>query len=215
MSLFELLSHSAAPPHPPDRVYGAVVGVVTSIDDVEGLGRVKVRFPWLKDDVESRWARLVSFMAGAERGAVFRPEVGDEVLVIFEQGDLRFPYVLGALWNGQDTMPSERGADGGNDIRLIKSRSGHTIVLDDTSGSEKVTVTDKHGNTLELSSEGVLIKSSAIKLGGTGVSEGLVLGDAFMQLFNSHTHATGVGPSSPPSQPMSKGQHVSDKHKTE
>jgi uncharacterized protein involved in type VI secretion and phage assembly len=215
MSLVELLSRPAAAPHHPERVYGAVVGVVSSIDDPDGQGRVKVRFPWLKDDVESRWARLVSFMAGTERGAVFRPEVGDEVLVVFEQGDMRFPYILGGLWNGKDAMPSERGQDGGNDIRLIKSRSGHTIVFDDTSGDEKVTVTDKNGNIIELSSEGVLIKSKAIKIGSAGASEGLVLGDAFMQLFNSHTHATGVGPSSPPSQTMSKGQHVSDKHKTE
>jgi uncharacterized protein involved in type VI secretion and phage assembly len=215
MSLIELLSRPAAGPHYPDRIYGAVVGIVTSIDDPESQGRVKVKFPWLQDDAESPWARLVSFMAGAERGAVFRPEVDDEVLVIFEQGDMRFPYIIGALWNGQDAMPSERGQDSGNDIRLIKSRSGHTIVLDDTSGSEKVTVTDKNGNIIELSSEGVLIKSDAIKLGSSGASEGLVLGDAFMQLFNQHTHATGVGPSSPPTQPMSKGQHVSNKHKTE
>jgi uncharacterized protein involved in type VI secretion and phage assembly len=215
MSLVELLSRTSAASQRSDRIFGAVVGVVTSIDDPESQGRVKVSFPWLKDDAESRWARLVSFMAGADRGAVFRPEVDDEVLVVFEQGDTRFPYVLGGLWNGKDAMPSERGGDGGNDIRLIKSRSGHTIVLDDTSGSEKVTVTDKNGNTVELSSDGVLIKSTAIKIGSSGASEGLVLGDALMQLFNSHTHPTGVGPSGPPTQPMAKGQHVSTKHKTE
>jgi uncharacterized protein involved in type VI secretion and phage assembly len=174
-----------------------------------------VRFPWLKDDLESRWARLVSFMAGPDRGGVFRPEVGDEVLVLFEQGDLRFPYILGGLWNGSDAMPSLRGADAGNDIRLIKSRSGHTIVLDDTTGSETITISDKSGNIVELSSTGVVIKSSAIKIGSDQCSESLVLGDAFMQLFNSHTHGTGVGPSSPPTQPMAAGQHVSSKHKTE
>ncbi|MES1164423.1 MAG: phage baseplate assembly protein V [Verrucomicrobiota bacterium] len=215
MNLLEVLAprDEISPDH--DRVYGAVVGVVSSIDDPENLGRVRVQFPWLKEDLESRWARLVSFMAGPDRGGVFRPEVGDEVLVLFEHGDLRFPYIIGGLWNGQDAMPSERGADGGNDIRLIKSRSGHTIILDDTSGSEKITVTDKGGNSVELSSSGVVIKSSAIKVGSSGASESMVLGDAFMQLFNSHTHGTGVGPSSPPTQPMSAGQHVSTKHKTE
>jgi uncharacterized protein involved in type VI secretion and phage assembly len=215
VSLLEVLSTTERHSYRGDRVYGAVVGLVTSIDDPDSLGRVRVRFPWLKDDVESRWARIVSFMAGATRGGVFRPEVGDEVLVLFEHGDMRFPYVVGGLWNGQDKMPTERGADGGNDVRLIKSRSGHTIVFDDTSGSEKITINDKHGNTVELSSQGVVVKSNAIQIGSASASEGLVLGDAFLQLFNTHTHGTGVGPSSPPVQPMLKGQHVSTKHKAE
>jgi len=215
MNLLEVLAprDEIAPDH--DRIYGAVVGVVSSIDDPDGLGRVRVQFPWLKEDVESRWARLMSFMAGADRGGVFRPEVGDEVLVLFEHGDLRFPYVIGGVWNGRDAMPGERGGDGKNDIRLIKSRSGHTIVLDDTSGSEKITVTDKSGNSVELSSDGVVIKSDAIRVGSSSAGESLVLGDAFMQLYNTHTHGTGVGPSGPPVQPMSSGQHVSTKHKTE
>jgi uncharacterized protein involved in type VI secretion and phage assembly len=215
MNLLEVLTrHEGTTPHR-DRVQGAVVGEVTSLDDPDGLGRVKVRFAWLKEDVDSPWARVVSFMAGADRGAVFRPDVGDEVLVLCEHGDLRFPYVVGALWNGKDAMPAARGADGDNNVRLIKSRSGHTIVLDDTSGSETITITDKSGNTVELSADGVLIKSDAIKIGSSGAGEALVLGDAFMQLYNSHTHGTGVGPSSPPTQPMAKGQHISNKHKTE
>jgi uncharacterized protein involved in type VI secretion and phage assembly len=215
MNLLEVLSprEEIAPDH--DRVYGAVVGLVSSIDDPDKQGRVRVQFPWLKEDVESRWARVVSFMAGADRGGVFRPEVGDEVLVLFEHGDLRFPYIIGGIWNGKDTMPSLRGADAGNDVRLIKSRSGHTIVFDDTAGSETITVSDQSGNSVELSSSGVVIKSSAIKVGSDGASQSLVLGDAFMTLFNSHTHGTGVGPSSPPVQPMAAGQHVSTKHKTE
>jgi len=215
MNLLEILTPPDRDAPHRDRVYGAVVGLVTSVDDPDARGRVKVGLPWLKDDVESRWARVVSFMAGADRGAVFRPEVGDEVLVLFEQGDVRFPYVIGAVWNGRDAMPSQRGSDAANDVRLIRSRSGHTIVLDDTSGAEKVTVTDQSGNSVELSSSGVLVKSGSIALGSAQAGEALVLGDAFMQLYNAHTHATGVGPSSPPTQPMMKGQHVSAKHKTE
>jgi len=211
MSLAELLSRPAPPPRAPDRIYGAVVGVVTSVDDPDGKGRVKVKLPWLKDDAESRWARLVSFMAGASRGAVFQPEVGEEVLLLFEHGDPRFPYIIGGVWNGTDAMPE----GGGPDVRFIKTRSGHSIVLDDTSGSEKVTVTDKNGNKIELSSNGVVIESNAILLGSSGASEGLVLGNAFMQLFNGHTHPTGVGPSGPPTQQMASGQHVSSKHKAE
>ncbi len=215
MSLLELLSEQSEGDVAEGRIYGAVIGVVSSVNDDQGLGRVKVRYPWLNKDVESPWARIVSFMAGPDRGAVFRPEQGDEVLVLFEHGDVRFPYVIGALWNGNDAMPGERGADADNAVRVIKSRSGHKILFDDTDGAEKVTVIDKAGNKVELSSSGALIKSDAIKLGSDGAAQALVLGDAFMTLFNAHTHPTGVGPSGPPVEPMAAGNHVSTKHKTE
>jgi len=215
MSLIELIVEKAHGETFAGRIFGAVTAVVSNVDDPDGLGRVKVRYPWLKDDSQSPWARIVSFMAGPGRGAVFRPETGDEVLVLFEHGDMRFPYVIGALWNGKDAMPGERGADADNAVRLIKSRSGHQIVIDDTAGAEKVIVHDKAGNSIELSSAGVVINSSAVKVGSGGAAQSLVLGDALMQLFNTHTHPTGVGPSGPPVQPMVAGSHVSTKHKTE
>jgi uncharacterized protein involved in type VI secretion and phage assembly len=215
MSLIELFSEKSDGEAATGCVFGAVIGVVSNVNDPDGLGRVKVRYPWLKDDGDSPWARVVSFMAGPSRGAVFRPELGDEVLVLFDHGDMRFPYVLGALWNGQDEMPKERGSDADNAIRMVKSRSGHQILLDDTAGAEKVTVLDKSGNSVELSSNGVVVKSSAVKLGSAEAAQGLVLGDALTTLFNSHTHPTGVGPSGPPAQPMVAGNHVSTKHKTE
>jgi len=215
MSLLELITEGADGDVAAGRMYGAVIGLVSNVSDPDKLGRVKVRFPWLQDDSESPWARVVSFMAGPDRGAVFRPEVDDEVLVVFAHGDMRFPFVIGALWNGKDKMPSERGGDKDNAIRLIKSRSGHQILFDDTSGSEKVTVLDKSGNSIEMSSSGVVIKSKAIKLGSDSAGQGLVLGDEFMTLFNAHTHPTGVGPSGPPATSMTSGTHVSTKHKTE
>jgi uncharacterized protein involved in type VI secretion and phage assembly len=215
MNVVELLAQSQGRDGLVGKVYGAVIGVVTSVEDPDETGRVRVAYPWLQDDVESPWARIVSFMAGGDRGAVFRPEVGDEVLVVFEHGDMRRPYVLGGLWNGSDAMPEDRGADADNNIRLIKSRSGHTIVFDDSDGSEVITVNDKHGNTIELNSDGVIIHSEAIKIGSDGASEGLVLGNAFMELFNQHTHPTGVGPSGPPTEQMASGDHVSTKHTTE
>jgi uncharacterized protein involved in type VI secretion and phage assembly len=213
MNLVEALSADKSGHDLSQRMFGVVVGVVSNINDPDGLGRVKVKFPWLREEDESQWARIMSLMAGKDRGSVFRPEVDDEVLVLFEHGDMRFPYVIGAVWNGKDTMPSERGSDADNNIRIIKSRSGHMIILDDTSGSEKVTVQDKNGNILEMSSSGVVIKSDAVKV-GEGASEALVLGTAFMDLYNNHTHNTGVGPSSPPVSPMVDGTHVSSKHKT-
>jgi uncharacterized protein involved in type VI secretion and phage assembly len=125
-----------------DRLFGLVVGIVTNNQDPDSLGRVKVRFPWLSDTEESFWARLAVPMAGKDRGVYFLPEVDDEVLVGFEHGDLRFPYVLGALWNGKDAPPEGNG-DGKNNLRVIKSRSGHIIKLNDEDGKETIEIIDK------------------------------------------------------------------------
>jgi phage baseplate assembly protein V len=124
------------------RLYGVVTGVVTNTKDDEGLGRVRVRFPWLSGEEESWWARVAAPMAGPQRGAYFPPEVDDEVLVAFEHGDPRFPYVIGALWNGNHAPP-ESNKDGKNNKRTIRSRSGHVIRLDDTEGQEKIEIVDK------------------------------------------------------------------------
>src|SRR6266536_6725356 len=129
----------------PDRVYGVVIGIVTNNDDPDGLGRVKVRFPWLSDSDESWWARIATPMAGNQRGVQFPPEVEDEVLVAFQHGDVRFPYVLGGLWNGKDAPPESKPLDGDGKVakRVVKSRSGHLIRFDDTDGSEKIEIVDK------------------------------------------------------------------------
>lgn len=150
------------------RIKGVAIGIVTDNKDPEGMGRVKVHFPWIEGEGDSFWARIAALMAGKDRGTVFLPEVDDEVLVVFEKEDIRHPYVLGALWNGQDNPP-EKNSDGKNNIRKIKSRSGHEIifnddatqkkekieihtagkheiVLDDSLGSEKIVIKDKTGS---------------------------------------------------------------------
>lgn len=134
------------------KTYGVVVGIVTNNKDPDKMGRIKVSFPWLADSQESWWARIATPMAGNGRGAYFLPEVNDEVLIAFEHGDMRFPYVVGALWNGKDSPPTTND-DGENNIREIKSRSGHIIRLDDTSGNEKIEIIDKSGgNSLTIAS---------------------------------------------------------------
>lgn len=146
MTEFELLQSLVGPSNPEGRFYGVVVGVVTNNQDPDGLGRVKVRFPWLSDEDESHWARVVTPMAGNQRGLYFLPEVDDEVLVAFQHGDIRFPYILGALWNGKDKPPESN--NGANNLRTIKSRSGHIIRLDDTDGAEKIEIIDKNKNSI-------------------------------------------------------------------
>lgn len=129
------------------RIYGVVLGVVTNNKDPDKLGRVKVKIPRLSGEDESNWARVASFMAGKERGAFFLPEVDDEVLLAFEHGDITMPYVIGSLWNGVD-KPFETNEDGKNDKRVLKSRSGNLIRLDDKSGEEKIEIIDKSGKNL-------------------------------------------------------------------
>ncbi len=126
-------------------IYGVVAGIVTNNHDPDELGRVKLRFPWLSDDNETDWVRIATLMTGANRGSFFLPETGDEVLVAFEHGDINHPFVIGMLWNGTDAPP-EANRNGKNNIRLIKSRSGHKVILDDTDGGEKIEVIDKSGN---------------------------------------------------------------------
>jgi Uncharacterized protein conserved in bacteria len=126
-----------------EKVFGVMIGLVIKNDSANdsekpGPGLVKIQIPLLGMK-ESNWARIASFMAGKERGAFFIPEVGDEVLVAFENGDVNKPFVIGALWNGKDTPP-EKNSDGKNDIRIIKSRSGNVIQFSDKSGGEKITI---------------------------------------------------------------------------
>lgn len=120
---------------------GVTIAVVTNNKDPKKLGRVKVKFPKLDDKYESDWARVVSFMGGKDRGAYFIPEVEDEVLVAFESGSIHRPYIVGCLWNGED-KPPKKGPNDKNDVRLIRSRSGHEIRLTDTKGKEKIEIID-------------------------------------------------------------------------
>lgn len=122
------------------KVAGVVVAIVSDNDDPDGLGRVKLTFPFFPDDYESDWARLVQLGAGPMSGAVFLPEVGDEVLVAFQNGDFRLPYVIGGLYNGVD---KPRLGDGLFDNGKVKrrgfvSRRGHRIVFFDDAGKSGV-----------------------------------------------------------------------------
>lgn len=129
---------------PGDMSNGLVVGLVSDLDDPERIGRVQVKYPYRGDQV-SGWARLVTPMGGKQRGVFMRPEVGDEVLVGYEQGDPRRPYVLGAVWSSTDDPPPDDGQPTKNNLRLIQSRSGHRFVLDDTDGAEQIVIVDKDG----------------------------------------------------------------------
>ncbi|TFH46744.1 MAG: phage tail protein [ANME-2 cluster archaeon] len=146
MSLLDLVEDRSTD----SKINGVVIGIVTNNKDPEGLGRIRVKFPWLSDEDESNWARVASLMAGKERGIFILPEIDDEVLVVFEHGNINMPYIIGSLWNGKDVTP-ETNRDGKNNIRMIKSRSGHVIRIDDTHGNEKIEIIDKtEKNTITI-----------------------------------------------------------------
>jgi uncharacterized protein involved in type VI secretion and phage assembly len=116
---------------------------------------VKVKYPWLAPDHASDWARVVVPGGGSARGIAFLPEVNDEVLVGFELGDVHHPYVIGGLWNGQDKPPGDKSkvVSGGKvEQRVIRSRAGHTVTLDDSNGAAGITIEDKNGNVVFLDS---------------------------------------------------------------
>jgi uncharacterized protein involved in type VI secretion and phage assembly len=162
VSLIDLLESTTQRRGQASRIFGVAVALVTNNQDPDGVGRVKVRFPWLSDQDESHWARIAAPMAGKHRGAYFLPEVDDEVLVAFEHGDIRFPYVVGMLWNSKDTPPATND-DGKNNVRVIKSRSGHVVRLNDEDGKERIEIVDKSeknsividtaGNTITIVSD--------------------------------------------------------------
>lgn len=163
------------------KIAGVRVAIVRDNEDPEDIGRVKLEYPWRDADDESHWARIATEMTGDDYGTYYLPEVEDEVLVSFENGDIHKPIVIGSLWNGKQKPPEDNG-DGNNDIRTITTRKGHKIefddnkqdgavrietdaghevVLNDKSGSESISITDKSDNSIEMDSVSNEISISA------------------------------------------------------
>ena len=236
------------------RYYGVVEAIVAKVtDDPEHECRVTLRFPFFDGaTAESDWCRVAQPYAGNGYGAVFVPEVGDEVLVAFVHGDMRFPIVLGGLYNGMDKPPTDRTASA--DQKMVRTKHGHQVVLDDSQGKEAIRITtagghelilDDAGGTVAVTGNGVKITledSGTVTVQGTNVTvqgtnvtvqgtnvtvkgstvtveaarinlgsaEALlspILGEAFMLIFNTHTHvATPIigGPTTPPVPPLTE-----------
>jgi uncharacterized protein involved in type VI secretion and phage assembly len=197
--------------------YGAYPALVADIKDPDGQGRVKVTLPWSPDTGDGRyeaWARLATLMGGPDRGSWFIPDVNDEVLVVFEGGDPRRPYVVGGLWNGTDHPPESMDGAGNNYRKVIRSRNGVKVTLDDQNGQEKliletpggqrmtlkdgpgvVEIVDSNGNSVKLETSGITITSAAkltINASTVEVSAGLVTVNAGMSRFSGVVQADTV-----------------------
>ena len=166
----------------PKRLYGVYAAQVTDIKDPDGQGRVKVRLPWTPDDGGGYevWARLATLMGGNKRGTWFIPDQNDEVLVVFEGGDPRHPYVVGGLWNGKDAPPESMDGSGRNNKKVVCSRNGVRVELNDEDGQESLTLktpggqqvvlkdgaasielTDSSGNSVKCEASGITISTSS------------------------------------------------------
>ncbi len=199
------------------RFYGVYPALVTDIADPDGQGRVRVRLPWSPDTDGASyeaWARLATLMAGGDRGTWFVPDVGDEVLVVFEAGDPRRPYVVGALWNGQDAPPETMDGAGDNNLKVIRSRNGVKLTFDDTSGQErlrvetpggqsvtlsdgpgKVDVVDANGNSATFEAAGITVTSAAkvtVNASTVEITASMVTVNAGMSKFSGVVQADTV-----------------------
>src|SRR5215831_8986492 len=129
------------------KIPGVVTGVVKSVEDPDQQGRVQISLPYLGGQNDSTWAPVATLMTGGGRGSWFMPEVGDEVLVAFNQEDVQHPFIIGFLWNGQDKPPSK---DISTKVRRLRTVSGHQIDFDDIDGEEKITITTNGGHKIKL-----------------------------------------------------------------
>jgi uncharacterized protein involved in type VI secretion and phage assembly len=189
-----------------DKRYFGVVEAIVEENEGDDEGRIKVRFPWFDGgSTVTDWCRVSQLYAGGGYGSVFVPEKGDEVLVAFIHGDMRFPIVLGGLYNGVDKPPTAR--TDGRDQKIIRTKAGHEVLLDD--GNKEIRITTAEGGNVTVTATGeiklvakkVTIEADNIDLGG-GATQAAVLGDELKKAFDSHTHMTSQGPSDKPLVPL-------------
>lgn len=199
------------------RWYGVLPALVVDIKDPDSQGRVKVSLPWSPDAKGASyeaWARLATMFAGNNRGSWFIPDVNDEVLLAFEHGDPRRPYVVGGLWNGRDQAPETMDGSGNNYKKVLRSRNGVKVTLDDQDGQEKlvletpggqkltlkdgpgeVEIIDSNGNSVKLESAGITVNASAkvtVNASQVAISAGMVTVDAGMSRFSGVVQADTV-----------------------
>lgn len=147
---------------------GIAIGRVVQNLDPEGLGRVQIEFVMLGPEAPRRWCYVAAPSAGGDRGIFFMPEVGDEVIVAFDQGNTDHGYIIGYPWNPVQLPPSQHPNE-----RMIRSREGHTIRFVDSApnGGNKgaLIIEDAHGNVVTMTN-GVMTINARMHLNINAVS---------------------------------------------
>ncbi|MEJ1961449.1 MAG: phage baseplate assembly protein V [Gammaproteobacteria bacterium] len=152
----EMISALTADLHHRDkRIHGVTLCKVVSNTDQSGLGRVQISVPSLPG--YQPWARVATLSAGSQRGTYFIPQQDEEVLVIFNQGCVNDPFVLGTLWNGQDKPPFT-GLTDPQQKRAIRTPQGHEVLLDDA--EQTIVIRSAAGPTITLAKDRIELKAS-------------------------------------------------------
>jgi uncharacterized protein involved in type VI secretion and phage assembly len=130
--------------------FGLYPAIVTDIVDPDSLGRIQVKFLSLGEDGDAvrAWATLLTPYADDSQGFEFLPAVDTQIVVAFEAGNPRRPYIVGSCWNGRESLPEAPAA--ANNKRLIKTRAGSLLEFDDTDGAAKITISMSSGHQLVL-----------------------------------------------------------------
>ncbi len=162
--------------------------VVVDNNDPDSMGRVKVQFSWMSQG-ETPWIRQIIPYAGSDKGVYFVPEIGEEVMVTFEGNNAEKPTVIGSLYNGSNTPDSF--ADSNNDIKGIRTRSGHIIELNDKDGSETITIKDKEGNTIEMNTANKEITITAPEKLNLNAKEITITGDSKVDISTKQVTING------------------------
>ena len=189
-----------------NKYWGKYRAIVADRNDPERLGRLKLRVPSLLADASTGWAWPAAPYAGADVGFLFVPKVGDLVWVEFAEGELEHPIWTGGAWakpRGQSEVPKE-GQASYPDQSVIKTASGQILIISDAPGSEKIIIRSKSGCEIEIDPNGnrITVRAGEVVVrGAAGLTEELATKTFVQQVFDTHTHATGVGPSGPPVPP--------------
>jgi phage baseplate assembly protein V len=149
--------------------FSTYFGIVTDVKDPDKMARVKVKIESLCDDVETDWLPVLQSYAGKESGTFLLPSTEDQVLVVFFDRWLHNGVVLGSIWSEKQKPPkseengdSDLNADGKNNLKFVRSKSGQRIILDDTSGKEKLTILSgdsKSRFSLDAKEKKIIIKT--------------------------------------------------------
>lgn len=147
------------------QYFGVYSAIVAAVGDDKHPGEVRLRFEWFDPQMQTEWCRICNPYAGNGYGTVWHPEKDDEVLVAFLQGDMRWPIVLGGLYNGKDSPPTARSAD--LDQKLWRTKGGHELLMDDTSGQMRLRLKTRAGHSVDLDDQGK--KATVASEGGHSV----------------------------------------------
>jgi uncharacterized protein involved in type VI secretion and phage assembly len=154
------------------RLTGVVIGIVTDVNDKQGLGRVEIRLPWYASGYR-RWARVVQLYAGPGYGSTWVPEKDGEVLVGFDRGNLRSPYVIGCLHGKVDKPPHSRSNS--TDIRTLRTPAGSELAFDEkketitvkTNGGASIVLKEKEGEITLTATKKISLEADEISIHGS------------------------------------------------